>query len=195
MKIERKILTIILLSLFIFAGCKKDKKESSFNNYINYDGKMYELSKGIIENWGQWDADGAYNLDLTLTSSGITLVEVSGEIDHAEGKGHGIYLEMFTNNASQLANGTYEYDYWSEEAGTFDYGWVSINYDAALDDAEIDQDIEGGTVTINKSGDIYEITFNCTDEDGKSVTGYFKGTLKYYDYDMKKSTKADKRRF
>jgi hypothetical protein len=195
MKIERKILTIILLSMIIFAGCKKDKKESSFSNYVKYDSKMYPIDKGVLENYGQWEEDGAYNLDLTLFSEGITLLESGGEISGATGKGHGIYLEMYTSSPSQLDNGTYEYDYWSEEAGTFDYGWVTINYDAAIKDAEIDQDIEGGTVTVTKTGDTYEITINCTDEDGKSVTGYYKGTLKYYDYDKKKSTKADKRRF
>ena len=195
MKIERKILTIILLSLIIFAGCKKDSKESTFNNYIKYDGKTYDLDKGLIENWGQWDEDEAYNLDLYLISSGITLIESGDDWDIASGKGHGIYFEMYASSSTQLDNGTYDYDAWGWEAGTFDYGWVSINYDVALDDAEIDQDIEGGTVTINKSGDTYEITINCTDEDGKSVTGYYKGTLKYYDYDKKKSTRADKRRF
>jgi hypothetical protein len=82
----------------------------------------------------------------------------------------------------------------SGDAGTFDYGWVLINWDADIDDCDIDQDIEGGTVTVSKSGDVYEITINCTDEDGKTVTGYYKGTLKYYDYDQKKTTRTEKRR-
>jgi len=195
MKIGKKILTVILLSLIIFAGCKKDKKESSFNNYIKYDGKTYPIDQGVIENFGRWDEDEGYNLDLYILSNGITLQESGGEITGVTGNGHVIYFEMFSNSPTQLDNGNYNYDEWSWEAGTFDYGWISLNYDAALDDSEIDQDIEGGTVTVSKTGDIYKITINCTDEDGKSVTGYFEGTLKYYDSSDKKSTRTGKRRF
>lgn len=194
MKIERKILTITLLSLIIFAGCKKESKVNTSDNYIKYNNQTYQIDKGVIENWGKGDFDEGYNIDLTLFSDGLTPVEIGGMITSASGNGHVIYFEMFTNSSTQLDNGTYDYD-WSYEAGTFDYGWILINYNGDLDDAEIDQDIEDGTVTINKSGDTYEITINCTDEDGKSVTGYYKGTLKYYDYDYKKSTKTEKRRF
>ena len=193
MKIGEKILTIVLLSLFIFTGCKKDKDGDSPNNYFKYEGKTYTINKGILENYGEEDA-GVYNLDLTLISSGINLIESQGEIVGATGTGNIIYFEMFTTSETKLDNGTYEFDY-SAEAGTFDDGELLINYNTENYQAEIDQYINEGTVKVVKNGDIYEITINCTDEDGKSVTGYFKGTLKWYDQSDKKSTKTDKRRF
>lgn len=196
MKIERKILTIILLSLIIFAGCKKDKKESSFNNYINYDGTTYAIDKGYLENWGKWSPEGDNNLDLTLVSNGISAVEVSGLLDEFIGAGNGIIFYMYTTSTTRLDDGNYVYDEdATEEAGTFEWANVVINYNIEDEEGDVDQYIVDGTVTVTKTGDVYEISFNLTDEDGKTVTGYFKGTLKYYDQDKKKSTKTDKRRF
>ena len=196
MKIERKILTIILLSLIIFAGCKKDKKESSFNNYINYDGKMYSIDKGFLENWGKWSMEGDNNVDLTLVSNSIGVVEVGGEIDEFTGTGNGIGIYMYSTISTGLDEGNYVYDEDATEvAGTFEYANVVINYNIEDEEGDVDQDIEGGTVTVTRTGDTYEILLDLTDEDGIKVTGYFKGTLKYYNYDLKKSTRTDKRRF
>ncbi len=196
MKIERKILTIILLGLIIFAGCKKDKKESTLNNYLKYEGTMYPISKGYLENWGKWSDEGDNNLDLTLVSDGINVVEVGGEIDEWTGTGNGIRFWMYSTSSTRLDDGNYVYDELiTEQAGTFEWGEFVVNYSMENEEGDVDQYIEGGTVTVEKSGDIYEITINCTDEDGIAVTGYFKGTLKYYDYDKKKSTRSDKRRF
>lgn len=196
MKIERKILTIILLSLIIFTGCKKDKKESTVNNYIRYDGTTYAIDKGYLENWGKWSLEGDNNLDLTLVSNGISVVEVGGEIDEYIGEGNAIIFYMYSTSTTRLDDGNYVYDEdATEEAGTFEWANVVINYNIEDEEGDVDQYIVDGTVTVTKTGDVYEISFNLTDEDGKTVTGYFKGTLKYYDYDKKKSTKTDKRRF
>ncbi len=180
MKIDKKVLTIILLSLIFFTGCKKDKKESSFNNYFKYDGEIYRIDQGFLENYGSLNAGESYKLSLTLTSDGLTPIENNGDLIGITGNGHIIHFEMFSGSGTQLTDGTYQYDFSSQNAGSFDDGWISINYDASQNEAEIDQDIEEGTVIITKTGDIYEITVSCTDEDNKSVTGYFKGTLKYY---------------
>ena len=193
MKIEKKILTIVLLCLIILAGCKKDKDEDSSDNYIKYDGKMYPIHKGILENFGEWSI-GVYNIDLSLVSNEINLIESQGEITGATGTGNIIYFEMYTSNSTHLDNETYEYE-WSEEAGTFDDGWVGINYNVDDEEGEIELEIEDGTVTVTKNGYIYEITINCTDDLGKSVTGYFKGTLKWYDASLKKSSRTEKRKF
>ncbi|HJX71136.1 MAG TPA: hypothetical protein VJ346_04270 [Bacteroidales bacterium] len=194
MKIEKKILTTVLFCLIILAGCKKDKDEDSSDNYIKYDGKMYPVDKGVLENFGDND-DGVYNLDLSLISDGITLIESQGELTGATGTGNIIYFEMYTNSSTQLDNGNYEYNYLAEEPGTFDEGWIGINYDFDDEEGDIELEIEDGTITVTKNGYVYEITISCTDDAAKSVTGYYKGTLKYYDYGEKKSTITDKRRF
>jgi hypothetical protein len=52
--------------------------------------------------------------------------------------------------------------------------------------------IESGTIKINQTGDEFEITVNCKNETGKTITAYYKGELNYYDYtaDLKHSKLA-----
>jgi hypothetical protein len=192
----RKILTIVLLSLIIFTGCKKDKDENSYDNYIKYDDKAYPLDKGILENWGKWSPESDNNLDLTLVSDSVNVIEWNNEVDSYSGTGHRIKFWMYSASSELLDNGNYTYDdLSSEKTGTFDYGQLLINYNFDNEEGEIEQYVADGTVTVTKSGDTYEITINCTDEEGKSVTGYYKGILKYFDYNKKKSTKTEKRKF
>ncbi len=191
----KKILTIVLIGLFFFAGCKKDKKEDDFDYYIKYDGKMFRLDKGAMENYGKYYVDDSYSIDLWFLSEGLKMIEINGEWDHESGKGHIVYFEMNTNSPSQIDNGTYTYDLdETYDAGTFLYGDFTLNYDADHNTWETYKAFVDGTVTVSRTGDVYEITFNCTDEDGKTVTGYYKGTLIYYDYDTKKSTRTEKRK-
>ena len=193
-----KILTFFLVILIIFSGCKKDKDngDETYDYYIKYDGKMYPLDKGAIENYGHYYVDDSYNLDLWFLSEGLNMIEINGEWDHESGTGHIVYFIMNTNSPSQIDNGNYVYDEdLTYDAGTFKYGDFTLNYDADHNTWETYKSFTDGTLTVSKSGDVYEITFNCTDEDGKNVTGYYKGTLKYYDYDQNKSTKTKKRKF
>jgi len=194
MKIK-KILTIVLLSLIIFAGCKKDKKEETYSYYIKYDGKMYRLDKGVIENYGHYYVGKSYSMDLWFLSEGLNLVEINGVWDHESGTGHEVYFEMNTNSATLIDNGTYTYDVnTTYDVGTFSSADFTLDYDADHNTWGVYKSIVSGTLTVSRLGDVYDITFNCTDEDGKSVTGYYKGTLKYYDYDTKKSTGREKRK-
>jgi hypothetical protein len=190
MKIK-KIPTVLLLILILCAGCKKDTREASNDNYIKYDGEKYPIDKGVLENFGLYD--DSYNLDLSLYSNSVIPIEDEGELIGANGTGNAIYFEMFSSSSTQLTNGSYYFSY-SEEAGTYDYGIVHVNYNFNTHVGEIAQYIESGTVTVAKIGDIYEITINCTDEDGKSVTGYYKGTLTWYNSGLIKSTKSNKRK-
>ena len=51
----------------------------------------------------------------------------------------------------------------------------------------------GGTVTIRDNGDRYKISFDLSDEDDVSVTGYYSGSIDVYYYDdLAKSTKSAK---
>jgi uncharacterized protein (TIGR02145 family) len=44
--------------------------------------------------------------------------------------------------------------------------------------------VTSGTVTVSKSGSIYEITINCKTSDNKAIDSYFKGSLTLYDYSI-----------
>jgi hypothetical protein len=183
----------VLLLILATTGCKKDKDDDkSPTNYFTYDGATYELSQGFLENYGQWGMDEGFNLDVTLVSKGLTAVEAGGELTSLSGTGDVVFFELYSTTGGELVADDYVYDIDSFEPGTFEFGGLMIGFTGP------DQFGQGvyftaGTVKIKKSGSQYEISFDCTTTPGKNATGYFKGNLKYYNYDVKKSEKQEKR--
>jgi len=183
---------IVLISIIASTGCGKDKVEDTppvvNNNYVMFDGAKYELSQGIIENYGEYNAGSSFNTDLTLIS-GYTVYESNGEIDSLYGTGNYIYFELFSSQGEKLDIGDYIYD--ATESGdvkTFDYAETAINFNMTTEDGTI-KEIKGGKVSILSNGSEYEINFTGTDEDNKAVSAYYKGSLKYYDYSAKSANK------
>lgn len=155
-----------------FAACSKDDDDDK-KNHFKYDGNTYEMTSGVILNWGQWFDEEGYAFDLYLFSEGI---QYNGIWD-ITGTGHGIFFELFSPSENELAAGTYNYD-------SNDTGEPFTFYDA---DFVIDYDIEnetgteiiivGGSIKVEKSGSTYTITIEAVAEGGKPVTGYYKGTI------------------
>ena len=103
---------------------------------------------------------------------------------------------MYSTSTTELNNGTYVYDqYASEQALTFEYGFVVINYNFDNNSGDVDNDVASGSVQVSKDGSTYTIDIDCIDEVGKSFTGHYVGLLKYYNYEKKKSSREDKRIF
>ena len=187
----------------LLIGCDKDDDDKTgTKNYLKIGDTEYDLSAGILENYGTDDDNSwhyGYNTDLTLYSAGLSL-QIDEDDDYdVTGKGHGIYFEMFSNSGNSLNNGDYIFS--STEPypiGTFAGGGYVINYDSENDDYEGEGDIVSGKVSVSKSGSEYSITINCTDENGAKITGFYKGTLRYFDYTVDnksanlKSTKTNK---
>lgn len=196
------VLSLLIMSVF-FGSCKKDKDEdnnnTTANNYFEVNGVKYILSKGTLENYGKdmdpgdgWDYQG-YNIDLVLFSSGLVVTNQGDTMFNVSGKGQAIYFELFTTDSTFLANGDYSYSTSQPfPTGTFDYGDYSINLDA--DNGTADWiEIKSGTVKISRTGNTYQITINCTDSDGKTITGKFEGTLMYFDYTADTKSKTIKK--
>ncbi len=156
------------------------------SSYFNYEGNSYELDKGFIEYYGQINENPAtYNLDLVLVSPDINFSD-----EEPSGIGHVLYFQMFSSSMTDLVPGTYSYDVLATyNANTFDFGltYIDINLDTGSGGQQME--IEGGTVKIEKSGQTYEITIDCTLDNGKKVTGYYKNSLIFI-ADPGKSTKA-----
>lgn len=184
-KFTKLFIAILLLSLFV-SGCKKDEKKT-VKNYFNYNGTEYILTQGFLENYGKY-GDQGYNIDLTLLSSDLKINESNGEVDSLSGTGHALIFEIFTSLPNKYDIKDYLYDASESGAdGTFDWGMVGMNLDLA-NETGLTFDITGGKVSVTSNGTEYEITINCTDEKGKTVTGYYKGSLKYYNYGKKKKS-------
>jgi hypothetical protein len=124
----------------------------------------------------------SYNMDLTFLSSGLIVHESDGEIDSLSGIGNVLYFEIFTSDSNSLDSRTYNFDpEQTYEAGTFDNGIVGMNLNVLTFEGDYFP-VVSGSIEVNKNGDEYEVSINCKNGTGKTITGYFKGTLKYYDY-------------
>ncbi len=171
MKKCKALLLALFIIPFIFAACSKDKDEDK-KNHFKYDGKTYEMTSGVILDWGQSWGEG-YMFDLFLFSEGIQY----NDIWDITGTGHGIFFEFFSPNENELAAGTYNYD--AEDSGdplTFHYADFVIDWDIE-NETGTEIDIVGGSVKVEKSGSTYTITIDAVAKGGKPVTGYYKGTI------------------
>ncbi len=187
-----KLLTGLILASSLLMSCDKkddgDKNDDAnkvTKNFLKVGDIEYNLSAGILENYGADDDTSwyyGYSTDLLLHSEGL-IVETDEENEYSlVGKGHGIYFEMYSTTGNTLDN--VKYAFTSDEPcsiGTFGYGAYVINYDSEVDESGDQAEFASGTVIISKSGSEYSVTIDCTGFNGKKVTGFYKGTLRYFD--------------
>jgi hypothetical protein len=182
----KPFVAVLLLSIII-AGCKKDEDKAGKSNFI-YNGTEFKLSQGFLINYGKYSADEGYNIDLSLLSSDFTIHQSNGAIDSVSGIGDAIIFEIYTSLPNKLDVKDYVYDATESGAdGTFDLGIVYMDYNASTNNGT-QYVITGGKVSVISNGSEYEITFNCTTSNGKTLTGNYKGALKYYNDDKKKKS-------
>ena len=177
-----KSLCVFLFVSLILWGCK-DKEEEVIvpKNIIAYNGTEYDLSQGLLIDYGQFSKDEGHTQVLFLYSSGITVHENAGKIDSTSGTGQLIYLEMFSPVTGLLADGEYTYDiYKTYKPSTFDYAYAVLNADYYTAEGDLYEMISG-KVTVKKEKENYTISFDCIEGEGKHITGFYKGPLKYYD--------------
>lgn len=166
---------------FIFFGCKKDE-EVVPKNSMNYDGTEFELSGGVVLNFGQLSSSQGNAQVLFLHSSGIKIHENNGKIDSTSGIGHTLYLEIFSPASTVLGDGEYNFDpYYTYQAKTFGNAYTVFNANYATAKGEF-HEIMSGKVIVKKDGNDYTITFDCKEDlAGNKLTGFYKGALKIYD--------------
>lgn len=184
MKNIMKLLIGVLVISTVLISCKKDDDEKEAKNFLKIGDTEYDLSAGILENYGASDIDGwyrGYNTDLTLYSKGLTIQLEDNDFDLL-GKGHGIFFEMFSTDGNVLDNT--EYTFTSVDPcpiGTFDDGAYIINYNSETEDNEYEGEIVSGKVAVSVKEGEYKITINCIGKSGIKITGFYKGTLRYFD--------------
>ncbi len=175
-----------MMSFIIFA-CTKEGDAPEMKNSITYNNVQYDVSKGLLEYYGNIQGSGQ-NIDLILLSPGLTPVITNDQVDSITGIGNGIYFEIFTANSSTLDIRDYSFDAThSGSPGTFDDGNAIFNFNTVTGSGT-SLDLTAGKLTVISNGPVYELTFKCTGDDGKSITGYYKGSLQYYD--MSSSTRS-----
>ena len=175
-----KILKSILLLAFVacsLISCKDDDDSGSVPGSgtwsFNYDGSTFILDKGSLIDFG--GTGNSFNFDITLVSSGFSFDEF-GDIN---GSGESVYFELWTDQESGLKNGTYDYNTSSQTDFTFSIGEVGVgcndNGTCTFQDSA-----DSGTVTINRSGNNYDISFNITTSTGEVITASYDGSLRSF---------------
>lgn len=187
-----KNLLKITFSLFfvsvLFMGCAK-KPNNTTKNYIKYDNKEYDLSQGytFTVNFGAKQAHFAdttmgYSISLMLMSPGFTLHVTSNIADSVSilGTGSGITFSASSASQNRLEDGEYVFDSLSfGTPKTFNYSNAVFDYNLVTN-VGTEVQINAGTFSVKTSGGDFEITFSCKTQGGKTVTGYYKGSLKSY---------------
>jgi len=167
---KKLILVLLIIVVAInFTSCEKDGDDtSSSENYFKIGHNEYELWEGHIANEGKGSQYEGYETVLSLYSyQGI------------ESKSVFIAFEMYTNTGLRLDDGKYTYNaekpYQIGSIGGGDYEECTIE---GCNEAEI----AAGDITVSRNGNTYTITIKCEDENGIKITGFYKGTLAYLDY-------------
>ena len=189
-----------LAVIAVFSGCSKDEDTVKTNSF-SFESKSYDTPKGFIEFYGPESDNKSANFDVFLASSEV-IYDVASD-DYNTGANYDyVYIELNSSSLTELVSGTYTYDNIDLEMdelakpNTFSYSSVGVDVvDETVDHEYSSDETTTGTVTVNKSGTTYEITYSVKLE-GKMVVGYYKGSLTAIDYsdeERKKSTSMQKR--
>jgi hypothetical protein len=186
----KKLMTIMMIAMlgmaFTFTSCKKDDDDddNSYPTNINF-------SNGYINEWGQWG--NGYNFSITLTTSGINLLDFTGS-------GHIAYFELLTDSPT-FNGGTFVYNS-SENPGTFDDCEIVINGNISTETASNYFEATNGTITITPDGNNFDITYTITVQEYESdyyenpigdpatMTGSYSGPLTSFDWKKESGKKT-----
>lgn len=172
---EAMYLLAFLSTGLALTSCSSDDDANTHieKNHLKVESTEHELVYGISEDYGDDAGNEIYNIDLTFITSEFT---VDGS--NYDGNGYGVYFEIFSSTPHKLAPGTYHYND-SQSTLSFDYGDY-LDYSLESQEEEMDINIVSGTITVLKSEtEYYELTFNCIDKLGRSVTGRYYGEVHY----------------
>jgi len=182
------LIGFFLISTLLISCDKDDDNQTEIMDDVNIETENYlkigddecVLSGGVLANGGIDDGDNeyiGYETFICFYSEGLSL---QIEEEKFLGKGNTISFNMFSTTGTNLDNGDYHFT--STEPypiGTIGYGDYTINTNISVCTDDDHKDIASGTVSVSKNSDEYTITINGTSKNGKTITGFYKGTLLY----------------
>ena len=182
-KIFYHYIGILFLTMFFISCSEDDSQDPSMSNHFKVDNLEYDLSKGILINNGPGNGFEGYYLVLFLFSEDLDFTQ--GENPRIFGTGDRLTFG-FTPITPSLDEGAYSFKNTPPfSAGTFRLGTYAVGWGLDNDnDGNLDltaTNFDSGIVSVERDGDEYEITIDCQAVDGKSVTGYYKGRVRYID--------------
>ncbi|WP_019037204.1 hypothetical protein [Psychroflexus tropicus] len=184
MKFIQNTLLIVLLSSVLISCSSDDDQPTSIesNNFLRVGDQEFELKSGVIQDYGAFQ--DLYNFDIFLFSLD-TRIE-NGEVvpvDNSETVTY-LYLELFTDNPDDLNVGSYNYNDFSDR-GNFSYTFSETGINIAFEGGNQQEsfvEIQNGTLEVMSTGTTYEFEFTGTDEENRSISMYYKGSLNNVDF-------------
>jgi hypothetical protein len=168
-------ISVTILIMFIITGaCKNDSTENSFS----YDGITYSLSGGLLSSSDSKNSGGGYSYVLTLYSSGLSYNTVDQNIS---GTGELLFF-LISSSSSPLGSGSYKYNNsnTANAPGTYSDSWFKHNLIVSSNSCTNIQLSAGTLGIVNTSSTVYSININIKTKEGKSINGYYKGSLISY---------------
>lgn len=169
-------LLVLFIAGLLTLSCDKKNEEITPSSQMEYKGKTYNLSQGL---WVSevYDDEDIEELQLVLATSSLKLEYVKGKFESFNGSVTGVSLVMYMKKGTKgLDVGEYICDYDEEgDPHTF-FGGVILNGDPN-GQVDFESFLEVGKIIVKKNNNIYEITLDCTDEDGNKLKAFYKGEL------------------
>lgn len=174
MKKLQSIITMALIAMTLFSGCKKDKDEPEAN-YFKVGNDSYEISANI--NYVYEGIKSASGIEMNFVGPGIDLSLDGDGIPKWDGTDIAVYFNIFTNTAGIIDAGTYEYAD-TYESFTFEYGDYCLQYTDGVSNTYVL--ITEGTITVTVDNGIYDFSLTGKDETGADVKMHYSGEFTYY---------------
>ena len=168
-----------ILAVVAISSCSSDDDSGSNqvrfgtgNGQVTVNGNNFDLDKGVILNYGENLGQNTFNFDIELYSGDLTLNQTTGP----QGIGNYLYLELHSDQSSNLKNGTYTYGFDSVDLSLTD-AELEVNYDFETGDSDEFYNVTDGTVELSRSGNTYTLNFDLEVNGSQSLTGSYVGTL------------------
>lgn len=182
---------LIAIALIIgFAACKKDEKVK--NNSFLYNQKEAAIGSVMGFEYGQSPVAGIYGIEVDFLENTLVMHYTNNFPDSVSGMGDILILVFLTNKIDEISPGVYNYLTSNAPLQSFSiYGdgesGLEINMNPTNGTQPGYAEINGGNVTVNKSGEEYEFTFDLKTNLNTTITGYYKGKITLYTDYKKKS--------
>ncbi|MCU0459626.1 MAG: hypothetical protein MUE37_11135 [Bacteroidales bacterium] len=172
---KNAILTIVaLVAAVLITGCSKPEEPNRFVYTVN----EYPLVQGFIHNYGMPDGAAGYNFDATIHSSGVRYDRDRHEF---RGAGHVVFFQMYSSSATELANGTYQFDSGGDGLpATLDVANFGMNLDFEDETGTVVTAVSG-IVKVSGSEHSRVFDFECMTSTGEKITGHFSGWIPVFD--------------
>lgn len=165
---------LFTLAIILFS-CGSDDLNNNVKGKMKIGGNKHNLKSGTIENWGESEDGELYSFDITLFSNKIKFL--GDELMPTEQSISAVSFELWSENASTLAEGTYLYDSeQTQDAFTLSEAEIIINYNFSTEDG-IYYNINSGEIEVFKNDELYEINFEGSSIEGESISIEYKGKL------------------